>query len=368
MPLDDLKSRQTTPMSRRFSFAVLVCVVLFVAWLFAVVMAQFLLPMFLAVLLTILFRPLYQWFFIKTRGRTRTSAALTTLSIIAIVLTPLLLVMSKAAAEGWQLAREFNQDRFRETVVNKGGELLEQARESFKKVGIDVPSNDEIVRTATTNLRDWLAPAALRTTQFVGELAFTLAIMVVCLYFFLADGQAMVRGIVRLIPVDTGHQEKLLDEFGAVSRAVVTATLLGTLGQGILAGVGYFAAGLPSVFLLMVMTMVLSFIPVVGAAAVWGGCALWLYFGEERTLAAILLALWGSGVVAMADNVIKPLVLQGQSNIHPLLALLSVLGGVNALGPIGIFVGPMVVAFLQALLNMLRTELDAMDPKQAAAS
>ncbi len=59
----------------------------------------------------------------------------------------------------------------------------------------------------------------------------------------------------------------------------------------------------------------------------------------------------------MADNVIKPWVLHGQSNLHPLLALLSVLGGVKTLGPIGLLVGPMVVSFLQALLNMLNTEL-----------
>jgi predicted PurR-regulated permease PerM len=63
----------------------------------------------------------------------------------------------------------------------------------------------------------------------------------------------------------------------------------------------------------------------------------------------------------MVDNLIKPLVLHGQSNLHPLLALLSVLGGVSALGPIGIIVGPMVVSFLQALLNMLHLELQDFD-------
>ena len=63
----------------------------------------------------------------------------------------------------------------------------------------------------------------------------------------------------------------------------------------------------------------------------------------------------------MAENVIKPLVLHGQSNLHPLLALLSVLGGVHALGPIGILVGPMVVVFLQTLLNILHGELMNME-------
>jgi predicted PurR-regulated permease PerM len=78
-------------------------------------------------------------------------------------------------------------------------------------------------------------------------------------------------------------------------------------------------------------------------------------------LAAILLALYGAGVISLADNVIKPLVLHGQSNLHPLLALLSVLGGVQALGPIGILVGPMVVVFLQTLLNIMHGELMTME-------
>jgi len=74
-------------------------------------------------------------------------------------------------------------------------------------------------------------------------------------------------------------------------------------------------------------------------------------------LAAGLLAAYGAGIVSLADNVIKPMVLHGQSNLHPLLALLSVLGGVQALGPIGVLVGPMVVVFLQTLLNILQREL-----------
>jgi predicted PurR-regulated permease PerM len=85
--------------------------------------------------------------------------------------------------------------------------------------------------------------------------------------------------------------------------------------------------------------------------------SLWLYFSEGRPWAAIILAIYGAVIVSTSDNFIKPLVLAGHSNLHPLLALLSVLGGVQALGPIGILVGPMIVVFLQTLLNILQREL-----------
>ena len=75
---------------------------------------------------------------------------------------------------------------------------------------------------------------------------------------------------------------------------------------------------------------------------------------------ALGLAIYCAIFVSAIDNVIKPLVLHGQSNLHPLLALLSVIGGVQALGPIGILVGPMLVAFMQALLVMFNRELQLM--------
>ena len=102
-------------------------------------------------------------------------------------------------------------------------------------------------------------------------------------------------------------------------------------------------------------------VPIVGAAAVWGSASLYLLFFEQSTWAAGGLAAWGLLVVSSIDNVIKPLVLHGQSKLHPLLALLSVLGGVTALGPIGILVGPIAVAFLQAALTMLAAELDSLE-------
>ena len=117
-------------------------------------------------------------------------------------------------------------------------------------------------------------------------------------------------------------------------------------------------------FLLIMLTMLASFIPLVGSALVWGSCCIWLYFAHEYTPAVMLLA-WSLVVVLFTDNLLKPLVLHGQAKLHPLLALLSVLGGVQMLGPLGIFVGPMVVAFLQTGLKMLNSELQLLRRKPA---
>jgi len=188
------------------------------------------------------------------------------------------------------------------------------------------------------------------------------------MYFFLTDGPSMTRTFMRLSPLDDTHERELIDEFDRISRAVVLATVLSALVQGLLAGIGFWLAGVGAIFLLTMLTIVFAMVPFVGAASVWLPACLWLYFSEGRPVAAIILGIYGALIVSSSDNFIKPMVLAGQSNLHPLLALLSVLGGVQALGPIGILVGPMVVVFLQTLLNILQREILYLEQKNGPRS
>jgi predicted PurR-regulated permease PerM len=215
--------------------------------------------------------------------------------------------------------------------------------------------------------RRWLPSLTGQVTAIGAQVGIGLAIMVLGMFYFLKDGPGMIRAVMRLSPLDDRYEQELLSKFDSVSRAVVLATLLSAIAQGLLAGIGYYVAGVQSVFLLTMLTTVMAMVPVVGAGSVWIPTCLWLAVVDNRIMAAVILACYGAGVVSMIDNIIKPFVLHGQSNLHPLLALLSVLGGVKALGPIGIIVGPMSVSFLQALLNMLHTELQEMDRSASSA-
>jgi predicted PurR-regulated permease PerM len=225
------------------------------------------------------------------------------------------------------------------------------------------PSDEKVgayVQSLIDYAKETLPKLGGATGAFLGSLLLGASIMIFSLYFFLLDGDKMVESIKGLSPLDDNHETELIDEFGRVSRAVVVATLLSALAQGILAGIGFYFCGLDSIFLLTLLSAVLAMVPFVGAASVWVPCCLYLYFVDQDLTAAIGLAVYGFAVISMADNIIKPMVLHGQSNLHPLLALLSVIGGVSTLGPIGILVGPMIVVFLQTLLKILRRELNAM--------
>ncbi|MFI4875862.1 MAG: AI-2E family transporter [Blastopirellula sp. JB062] len=510
---------------KMFSFWALLAIVGVAAFFTYQVMSIFLVPMFLAAILVVIFRPLHDWIVRKLKGRNALAAGATTLIILLIVLAPMIGIFSMAIKETIDLVRSDDQpkveerlDRLRNrlglTIPNpplfhKIGEELEnlietpptgrstqaatsligQLRDDLNAYrrdlgetavheiesarGADLNQRDEILAKAkqgdiegvaesveadTTNalvfndiIQRWrnmsegidlvnaelgsvadavnndkltpgdlifssriedvqsllrresvaylggqplatmrlyanpgdreasrlqgLAIDRLETVvlpvtgagaSFAGGLVLGLGILILSLYYFFADGPSLITAAMRLSPLDDEYEHQLIDEFSRVSRAVVLATLLSALAQGILAGIGFWFCGLDSVFLLMFLTMTLAMIPFLGAAAVWLPVSVWLFVAEERIVAAAGLAIYGVAVISLVDNIIKPFVLHGQSKLHPLLALLSVLGGVSALGPIGILVGPMLVAFMQVLLNMLRGELVKMGEAENA--
>jgi predicted PurR-regulated permease PerM len=221
------------------------------------------------------------------------------------------------------------------------------------------------LRDMTASTIDYLRPKLISltgaTAEFLVRLMVGTAIMLVALYFFLYDGPRMVQSLMKLSPLDDRYEMELLTEFDRISRAIVLAMILSAIVQGLVAGLGYYMVGMQSLIFLILISVFCGLIPFVGPSVVWVPVCIYLAVFEERYLAASLLAVWGLLAVASVDNVVKAYVLHGQSQLHPLLALLSVLGGVQALGPIGLVVGPISVVMLQTLLSILRREISHID-------
>jgi predicted PurR-regulated permease PerM len=371
-------------MARIVSFVVLLLILLLIGGLFVRVMAGFLLPLFLALLLVVMFGPLHRWFRGKCAGYDRIAAMLTTASILALVLVPLLVLLVEAAGE----AQKIYSSVMNTTPVANAGTSAKAAKDSSSTPDLmklidrgadeiiklskrfDVPlDRTELETTLVNATKEFLAPLALRTTQFVGGALMGLLVMVLGVYYFFADGPAMIQTLLRLSPLEPGRTQELIDQFGDVTRGVVVATLVSAFVQGLLIGAGFYVAGIGSIFLLTALAMLLTLVPFVGSALLWAPVCLWQFGVCERPTAALVLAVYCLVIAVTIDNIVKPWILHGRSNLHPLLALLSVLGGVQALGPIGILVGPMLVAFLQTLLNMVHWELKNMTtPKEAACT
>jgi len=233
------------------------------------------------------------------------------------------------------------------------------------------PSPEQVKQTLDNTLA-YLQPKLISfgggSVAFIIKLLVGLTILLVSLYFFLCDGPGMVRTLMDLSPLDNRYEEELLAEFDRTSRAIVLATILSAVAQGLAAGLAYYFLGAPSAFLLTALTIVCALIPFVGTAIVWVPVALYMALYQDKMSNAIILTIYALVVVGTIDNFIKMLILHGQSQLHPLLALLSVLGGLQALGPIGILIGPLAVTLLQTTLSILRRELAEFNATPAAPS
>jgi predicted PurR-regulated permease PerM len=348
---------------RVISLIVLLAIILLVGAVFFQVMAEFIVPLFLACVLLVVFQPLHSWMLLRLPRNPRLSALLTMVLILLVVLLPLSWLTWNAYLEA-DHAIEWLQGEQGKVFIHDAYESFGKMYKSVTSESFNPPKSDMLLRRTT----EYIGPYLLTGVRTLLGMLIGLIIMVIALYFFLADGPKMIGGLMQLSPLDEEHELELLARFGQISRSVVVATLLSAVAQGVAAGIGYWAVlgSDAPVFLLTALTMVLAIVPFIGAAGVWVPVCLALLLlggGDGQPAGAnwptvLGFALYCAVVVSGLDNLIKPYVLHGQANLHPLLALLSILGGVKVLGPIGILVGPMLVSFLQALLSIFQREVE----------
>lgn len=173
----------------------------------------------------------------------------------------------------------------------------------------------------------------------------------------LARGPDLLGWIGRISPLDPRYLQRLFDVFASFARNVVLAGLVCGVLQGAVAMLGYGIAGVDRPFVFGVLTGVLTYVPFVGTALVWIPLAANLLLIGDWGRAAFVL-VWSILVTASVDNVVRPLIVRGQSGIHPLLILLGVLGGLRWLGIVGVLIGPVLVAMLVTLLTLYTEEVE----------
>ncbi len=168
------------------------------------------------------------------------------------------------------------------------------------------------------------------------------------LFFFYRDGPTILQQVSKALEMVIGPRVHLyLDTISETTRAVVYGVGLTAIAQALLAGVSYFVAGVPNPMVLTIVTFVLALIPF-GTPVAYGSVSLWL-FSQGQTVEAIGVMVWGVCIVSTSDNVIRPLVISGATQIPFLLIMFGVLGGIASFGLVGLFVGPVILAVLLAI-------------------
>ena len=338
-----------------FLLALLAGTLVLVFWIFR----SFLQPIAFATVIAIGFYPLYVRISRIVRG-TNKSALLATFIVLLIFVLPVLLGASAAGGELIKAARYFG-DRSTE----QGGAVAYLAGKqqiALKWLSKYVDTEELHLEETMANLPGQVSKVLLAVgTHLVGGLAGFAgnAILTFLILFFLfRDGRVAIENVISVLPLSRDQAMHLLVGI----RDSVIANLYGILAvglaQGLLTGLALAVLRVPSALLLGLATAFCSVIPIVGTMLVWLPSAIYL-MATGHFWKGLILVVWCSAVVGTVDNIIRPLVVGSRVELHPLLLLFSLLGGLHVFGFIGIFIGPVVISVIAALINMLREEFSA---------
>jgi predicted PurR-regulated permease PerM len=334
-----------SPLARRVAaFAFLVFIFGLTFW----VLSPFFASLAWAGILAYVTWPLHQRLLRRLPERHNLTALLMTLGVAATLLLPLVWVMFTVALDVAQATATFKQ------ITTYGLPPLPSGVSAWPG-GAWIVEQYQRVQADPVWLRMQIDALGLTDVASlkvlagnVGRIAAKFGLAVFALFFLYRHGDSVLSQFRGVATRWLGEAARgYIQAVGVTVRAVVFGIVLTALAQGVLAGLGYWVAGITAPALWGAITALVSLIPFVGPV-VWIGLSLGL-LAHGETQAALGLFLWGALVVSWVDNLIRPLVISGPTRIPFLLVFLGVLGGIHAFGLIGLFLGPVLLAVSVAI-------------------
>ncbi|MBN2020101.1 MAG: AI-2E family transporter [Sedimentisphaerales bacterium] len=277
-------------------------------------------------------------------GRRTLTAALMTIILLLVLFVPffvvgLTLTDSVSAALQWL-------ETSRESGLIQPPDWVARIPFAGPKISEYWTSLAEDAEPAFNQLKPWLRQAGLWLLKHSIDFAqgiFSFAISILIAFFLYRDGQGVIDNLNEAFRRISGdYAKRLFDVVKKTIYSVVYGAIGTALAQGLVAGIGFAIAGVPSPMLLGILTFCLSFIPV-GPPVVWISAAVWL-FSEGHPAWGVFMVVYGFICISSIDNLIKPYIISRGSKLSFIITLIGVLGGVAAFGVIGVFLGPVLLA------------------------
>lgn len=289
-------------------------------------------------------------------GQRRTLAALLlTTAVVLIIVIPSVMVIGAFVGQATELVRWLQTSATEHHIAGPQDVLALPAVDRVVRwLGANSPVSAEELKAAAVSAGQRGLETLIGTAGSIFASALGAATSVILslfmFFFFVRDGEEIVARTMGLVPMEPQRKTQLVAHLAAVTKGVVLGSLATAVVQGILTGIAFAIAGLPSPIVFGALAMVASLIPFVGSALVWVPAALVLALQGSWGW-GLFMAGWGAGVVSSADNFVRPLFVSSRAKISTLPVFIGLFGGISAFGPIGMFLGPVLVALALALVR-----------------
>jgi predicted PurR-regulated permease PerM len=319
----------------------------------AIVLYPFWKAIFWAVIFSILFWPLQLRWKVRLGGRSGTAAVLIVLLILFSVLIPAFVIAS-LISDGAELVF-LNAKAGMESDSFQLGSTFETLQKRFpgvfsalKFLGIDIEHLKNWLRGAVISVGQFFAGNLASIGQGAASFAFQLLLMLYLTFAFLCQGDRVYAAVFRVLPLDIDQKRIFSTTFASMAVATIKGTAAVGIAQGILGSLIFWAMGIESAVFWGAIMALLSVIPPFGAGFIWGPAALILILNGDWGKGLTLFA-YGTIIISMSDNVIRPIIVGRASSVPDYLVLLTTLGGLISFGITGLVVGPVIAAlFLSA--------------------
>jgi predicted PurR-regulated permease PerM len=298
-----------------------------------------------AAILVIFFYPMHER--LARKSFPRRAAVISTLAVTVLLIVPVILITTLFVREALSISRGMQHsivEQHAPIVAKKWAWIAQHVP------GLDPNANVmDMVEQGVQKEAGYLAERLGTILRNIAEFIFDLFVMIFAMFYFFRDGDQIIRGVRSILPFDAEHRDTMMTQARDLISASVTTSLIIAAIQGILGGLGFAIVKLPTPLFWGVAMAFFSLVPVVGSGLIFVPASLWLGFTGHWGRAILLLAIC-AGVSTVVDNVLRPLLLGGRTELSGLVIFISVVGGVGLFGMLGLVLGPILVATAAGVL------------------
>ncbi|MCA9360388.1 AI-2E family transporter [Candidatus Nomurabacteria bacterium] len=312
----------------------------YMVWL---IMSPFLTALALSVIIVTICHPLYLWLRKVVLRRNKSIAALAaTLVVLTVIIMPLVLMSSLVVHEIVTFYQELD--------AGTGG-IQTQISNIESTIQSLIPGFSIDLATQLRNSAEWLTGnlgaifAGTLSTLFIFFIS-----LIGCFYFF-RDGNELLQLVIKVSPLPDDEDRIILNRLARAVRAVATGTVLVAIIQGSLVAIGFTIFGIERAILWGSLASLGALIPGIGTTIVTAPAVVYL-FATNELFSAVGLLVWSMLIVGLVDNFLGPYLISRGNNLHPFIILISVLGGISLMGPIGFVIGPVIITLFVVLLEI----------------
>jgi predicted PurR-regulated permease PerM len=324
------------------------------------IVEPFLIPLAWSAVLAIFFTPLHAR--IEKRLKPTQAALVSTLGVTFLLVVPSLILTAYTAKQAVDATAKAQA-----ALTHQGSGAADRAESWLKsKLPASLQETDfsEQLRQGAERAASYLASRLTGLLKNLVTFFVDLFLMLFALFFMFRDGHEVVRGARHLLPFDSDIQSEMLEESRELIFASVAVALVIAAMQGALGGLAFTVVGISSPLFWAVLIGFFSLVPVVGSALIWVPGAIWIGLNGHWGKAIVIVAICG-GVAGVADNIVRPLLLRNRTRLNELLLFVSVLGGIEVFGLLGIVAGPTIMAAAMGVFRVYMEHRDELEEAEA---